>query len=114
MTSATGVPVSACFRAKAICSLVYLDFFMFQPGHEGRGLPVPMRHAGAQALAASAAAMTPRHVGRCPGLVDEDQPLGIEIELAIEPRLALLQDVGAILLGGVRRLYGWPTDLPLV
>jgi hypothetical protein len=30
MTSATGVPVSACFSAKAICSSVYLDFFMFQ------------------------------------------------------------------------------------
>jgi hypothetical protein len=28
MTSATGVPVSACFSAKAICSSVYLDFFI--------------------------------------------------------------------------------------
>ena len=28
MTSATGVPVSACFSANAICSSVYLDFFM--------------------------------------------------------------------------------------
>ena len=30
MTSATGVPVSACFSAKAICYSVYLDFFMSQ------------------------------------------------------------------------------------
>ena len=30
MTSATGVPVSACFSANAICSYVYLDFFMSQ------------------------------------------------------------------------------------
>src|ERR1700750_3041259 len=30
MTSATGVPVSACFSANAICSSVYLDFFMSQ------------------------------------------------------------------------------------
>jgi len=28
MTSATGVPVSACISAKAICSSVYLDFFI--------------------------------------------------------------------------------------
>ena len=30
MTYATGVPVSACFSANAICSSVYLDFFMSQ------------------------------------------------------------------------------------
>src|SRR4051812_48753018 len=30
ITSATGVPVSACFNAKAICSSVYLDFFISQ------------------------------------------------------------------------------------
>ena len=45
--------------------------------------------------------MATRHVGRCPGLVDEDQPLGIEIELPLEPLLATLQDVGAFLFGGV-------------
>jgi len=28
MTSATGVPVSACYSANAICSSVYLDFFI--------------------------------------------------------------------------------------
>jgi hypothetical protein len=42
-----------------------------------------------------------RHVGGGPGLVDEDQPLGMEIELTVEPFLALLQDVRAVLLGGV-------------
>jgi hypothetical protein len=30
VTSDTGVRVSACFNVKAICSSVYLDFFMFQ------------------------------------------------------------------------------------
>jgi len=30
VTSATGVPVSACFNANAICSSAYLDLFMFQ------------------------------------------------------------------------------------
>ena len=64
-----------------------------------------VRHAGAQPFAAWGSAIAARHVGRCPGLVDEDQLLWIEIELAVEPFLAALQDVGAILLGRVRRLF---------
>lgn len=39
------------------------------------------------------------------GLVDEHEALGIEIELAVEPGLALLQDVGPLLLGRVRGLF---------
>src|SRR3954454_10209917 len=46
-----------------------------------------------------------RHVGRGPGLVDEDEARGIEVELALEPGLAPLQDVGAVLLGRLRRLF---------
>jgi len=49
--------------------------------------------------------MATRHVGRCPGLVDEDEPLGVEIELPLEPLLATLQDVGAFLFGGVCGLF---------
>jgi hypothetical protein len=45
--------------------------------------------------------MPPRHVRRGPRLVDEDQPLGVEIELAVEPGLPPLHNVGAVLLGGV-------------
>src|SRR3954471_2366994 len=37
-------------------------------------------------------------------LVDEHQLVRIEVELAFEPVLSLLQDVGAVLLGGVRGL----------
>jgi len=40
------------------------------------------------------------------GLVDEDQPVRIEIELAVEPVLAFREDVRALLLAGVRGLYG--------
>jgi hypothetical protein len=60
---------------------------------------VSERDAGAQPLAPPATAIAPRHVGAGPGFVDEDQLLGIKIELAIEPVLASLQDVRAILLG---------------
>ena len=64
-----------------------------------------VRHADPQALAARGAAVGAGHVGRRPGLVDEDQALGIEIGLALEPGLAPLQDVGAVLLAGVRGLF---------
>ena len=69
------------------------------------GLPVSMRHARPQPFAPPATALASCHVGHCPGLVDDHQPFGIEIELAVEPRLPALQDVGAVLLGSMRRLF---------
>ena len=62
---------------------------------------MPVRHPGAQPFAAWGSAIAAGHVGRCPGLVDKDELIGIEIELAVEPVLAPLQDVGTILLGRV-------------
>lgn len=49
--------------------------------------------------------MAARHVCRSPGLVDEDEARRIEIELAVEPFLPPLQDVGAVLLRGMRTLF---------
>jgi len=66
---------------------------------------VAVRDAGPQALAPPAAAMAARHVGRGPGFVDEDEAVRVEVELVLEPGLALLQDVGAILLGRVSGLF---------
>ena len=62
-------------------------------------------NANPQPFAAAAAAVGPSHVGRSPGLIDEDQAFGIEIELAFEPGFAPLQDVGAVLLRGVSGLF---------
>ena len=45
------------------------------------------------------------HLGAGPGLVDEHEAVRIEIELALEPRLAPAQDVGTILLGGMPGLF---------
>jgi hypothetical protein len=45
------------------------------------------------------------HVGGGPGFVDEDQPLGIEVRLALEPLPAPLQDVGAVLFHRVGELF---------
>jgi hypothetical protein len=64
-----------------------------------------VRDADTQALAAAATAVGARHVGRSPGLVDEDQAFGIKIELTVEPGFALLQDVGAVLFGRMRGLF---------
>lgn len=66
-------------------------------------LPVPVRYPNPEPFATPAATVSPRHVGRGPGFIDEDQLVRIEIELAIEPGLPLLYDIGAILL---RRMGG--------
>jgi len=49
--------------------------------------------------------MAPRHVGGRPGLVDEHEPIGVEIGLSVEPGAALAQNVRAILLDGVAGLF---------
>lgn len=66
---------------------------------------MPVGHADPQTLAAQAAPMAARHVGRGPGFVDEDEAIGVEVELPVEPRLPAGQDVGAVLLAGVGRLF---------
>ena len=45
------------------------------------------------------------HLGRSPGLIDEHQALGIEIELGFEPGFASPYDVGTLLLRGVGGLF---------
>jgi hypothetical protein len=49
--------------------------------------------------------MAPGHVGGSPCLVDENETLGIKVELILEPLLATYQDIGAVLLGSVRGLF---------
>ncbi len=46
-----------------------------------------VRDGGPAALAAPGAAAQARHLGRGAGLVDEDQLVGIKVELAVEPGL---------------------------
>jgi hypothetical protein len=49
--------------------------------------------------------VTARHVGGGPGLVDEDEAFGFEIDLAVKPVLTLPQDVGTVLLDRVAGLF---------
>ncbi len=72
---------------------------------EGGGVPMAVRHAHAQPLALGCAAMQACHLGARSGLVDEDQPPGIEVGLLGEPGTAALQDIRAILLGRVAGLF---------
>ncbi len=76
-----------------------------QPRHQRGGLAVTVWEAHPQTFAPGAAAMAAGHVGGGPGFVDKDEAIRVQIELAIEPVLALFQDIGAILLDGVASLF---------
>ena len=65
-----------------------------------------VRKAHPQALALQAAAMAAGHVGGGPGLIDEHETLRLQIDLALEPFITPLQDVGSVLLEGIASLYG--------
>ena len=62
-------------------------------------------NGGPAALAALGSAPQAGHLGRGAGLVDEDEPLGIEIGLGVEPGLAAKGDIRPLLLGGVRGFF---------
>ena len=53
------------------------------------GLAVPVREAHPQSLAFPTASVTAGHVGGGPGLINEDEPFGFEVDLTVEPVLAL-------------------------
>ena len=62
---------------------------------------MPMRHASPQALAPGRSSVAAGHVGRGPGLIDEDEARRVEIKLLVEPLLPSSQDVRPVLLGRV-------------
>lgn len=63
------------------------------------------RHTHPKRLAAPAAPMAARHVGRGPGLVDEHQSVGFKVQLILEPSFAQNEDLHAVLFGGVCGLF---------
>jgi hypothetical protein len=75
-----------------------------QAGGEGGRLPVAVGNGRPAALAAWRPAAQASHLCGCCGLIDEDQPRWVRVELAVEPGYAAAQDIRALLLGGVRRL----------
>ncbi len=72
-----------------------------RPGDQRGRRPMSEPYAGPQTLATTASAIASRYIGGRPGLVDEDQRVGIEVALALEPLLAVSKDIGTIPLRGV-------------
>ena len=64
-----------------------------------------VRHGRSAALATRCTPAQTRHLGGRTGLIDEHQPVGIEIELAIEPEPSGDQDVRALLFRSMRGLF---------
>src|SRR5271155_1854827 len=81
------------------------DAVVTQPGSEGGGFPMAMGHGGAASLAPGRTTVKARHLGVRGGLVDEDDPRRIEVELPFKPRLTRRIHRVATLFGGVRRLF---------
>ena len=81
------------------------DLIMAQRADESRRLPMTERNIGHEPFAAWTAAVKTRHFSRCAGFVDEHEAFRVQIGLERKPVLARLCDVGALLLGGVLRLF---------
>jgi hypothetical protein len=64
-----------------------------------------VRGEAAQALSPRSPAAQRSHVGLDPGLVDEDQPCGIEAALPRSPALASAGDIGPRLFKGEQRFF---------
>src|SRR5262249_8158000 len=78
---------------------------MAECAEECGDVPMPVWHEGNQPLAIGRTAIAPTHIGACPGFVDEDQFLWVQLGLRDTPFLARGGDIGALLLGGVLGLF---------
>jgi len=72
-----------------------------QSSHQGGQLPVTVRDTSPQPQTARTPAIAARHVRGGPGLVDEDQAIGVESGLAADEHAPGLRDIRAVLLGRV-------------
>src|SRR5712692_10900860 len=82
-----------------------LDPVAAQGCQEGQGAPAAMRHLGDQPGTPSAMPMAAGHIGLGPGLVDEDQALGVKPALVLLPPDAPPGDVGTVLFAGVQTFF---------
>jgi hypothetical protein len=81
------------------------DAVVTQPGAEGGGFPMAVGHGGAASLAPGHTTIEARHLGVRGGLVDDDDPGRIEVELSFKPRLARRVHRAAARFGGMRRRF---------
>jgi hypothetical protein len=64
-----------------------------------------MRNLGDQSLASQRPAMGSRHVGLCPGLIDENQPARIDLPLMALPASPFSGHVRTVLFGRVQAFF---------
>ena len=76
-----------------------------QPSHKGHGLPMAPGNAADHTTPALGASVKPRHLGRCAGLIDEDQLGRIKSRLIVLPALAGLGHVRPLLLGRAHAFF---------
>jgi hypothetical protein len=76
-----------------------------QAGRDGNGFPMPEGDGEAATLGTRRSPVTPRHLRVCCGLVEEHQPIRIEIELSLEPSQAGWLHILLILLGRVAGVF---------
>ena len=76
-----------------------------QGGQERHRVPMAEGGFARQACALGRPASQRRHIGLGPGLVDEDQPRGLDLGLMFQPLRAASGDVGTVLLAGDQRLF---------
>ena len=76
-----------------------------QGTQEGQRTPMPVGRKGTQAFALRPPASERGHVGLDPGLIDEDQLVGIEARLPGTPTPPAACDVGTRLLKGEQRFF---------
>ena len=76
-----------------------------QSGEEGRGLPVAVRDLVDEALSLRGPAAETGHVGFRPGLVDKDEPSGVDAPLIGSPSRAVPAYVRPVLFARDERLF---------
>lgn len=76
-----------------------------QGGDEGECPPMPMRGAAGQTLTTRPPAPERGHVGLHPGLIDEDEPPGIDPPLMPPPTRPACRDLRALCLAGQQGFF---------
>ena len=73
--------------------------------HEGSDLPMTVGYRVAATLSSGSPAVAPRHVGRCPGFIDEYELFDVHRGQSFDPCPAHLLHVLALLLAGVQVFF---------
>lgn len=95
----------ACRVDRLIEDTGRIDPVAAQGSEERHCFPMAVRHFGMEPLSFGRPATQRRHVGFRPGLVDENEPLGINPALILPPLLASPGDLGSQLFGGKHAFF---------